>query len=265
MTGKIKSILSARIVHSWLWLLALLGAWELASQLGIVNNFLLPPFSKVIINMISQITTGKLGIQAFNSLLIIFEGFGLSLIMAIIITLVCSWSKSAEALFATLSTVFSPLPAVALMPLIIMWFGISTSAMLVIIIHGVLWALIRHLLDGIRAIPKLYYEWCDNIELSPIRKFTQVICFAILPELIAGIRVGWGRAWRALIGAEMVFGMIGKLGGLGYFIYNARAYANITNVMSGVVVIVIIGITIEMFLFKQLEKHTVRKWGMIRE
>jgi NitT/TauT family transport system permease protein len=136
--------------------------------------------------------------------------------------------------------------------------------MLAIIVHGVLWALVRHLVDGIRAIPKIYYEWGDNIELSPLKKFTGVLFFAILPELIAGIRVGWGRAWRALIGAEMVFGMIGSLGGIGYYIFNARAHANITNVMSGVVIIIIIGVVVESFLFNQLERHTIIKWGMIR-
>ena len=92
-----------------------------------------------------------------------------------------------------------------------------------------------------------------------------MIFFAVLPDLIVGLRVGWGRAWRALIGAEMIFGMIGALGGLGYYIYNARAYANITNVMSGIIVIVIIGVIFESVLFKQLEKRTIMKWGMTRE
>ena len=233
--------------------------------MNLVNNYLLPPFSKTVLNMISQISTGTLGVQALNSLLVILGGMGIALILAIGITLLSSWSTALETLFVTLSTVLNPLPALALMPLIILWFGINNGAMLAIIVHGVLWALARHLLDGIRTIPRVYYEWCDNIELSPMRKFTGMIFFAVLPELIVGIRVGWGRAWRALIGAEMIFGMIGALGGLGYYIYNARAYANITSVMSGVIVIVIIGIVFESVLFTQLEKHTIKKWGMVRE
>lgn len=262
---KVSRFLSNKTLQSWLWLAALLGVWELASRLKLVNNYLLPPFSGVIANMFRELASGRLAIQVLNSLSIILWGFALALVLAVAITLLCSWLKPAETLFATLSTVFNPLPAIALMPLIILWFGIKTEAMLAIIVHGVLWALVRHLLDGIRAIPKVYYEWSDNIELSPLRKFTDVLLYAILPELIAGIRVGWGRAWRALLSAEMIFGMIGALGGLGYYIYQARAYANIANVMSGVVIIVIIGIIFESVLFNQLEKRTVKKWGMMRE
>ena len=189
----------------------------------------------------------------------------LALVLAIIITLLCSWIRLVETLFTMLSTVFNPLPAIAIMPLIILWFGVSTGAMLAILVHGVLWALVRHLLDGIRTMPKVYYEWSDNIELSPIKKFTSVLLYAVLPDFIAGIRVGWGRAWRALLGAEMIFGMIGTLGGLGYYIYNARAFANIASVFSGIIIIVIIGVVFESIIFSQLENRTIKKWGMIRE
>jgi len=146
-----------------------------------------------------------------------------------------------------------------------MWFGISNGAMVAIICHAVIWALLTHIISGFHAIPIVYREWSRNIGLSPYQTFTGVIIFSIMPDIIAGIRVGWGRAWRALIGAEMVFGMIGSLGGLGYYIFTNRAYANMPRVMAGVVVIIIIGIIIESVLFKQLEKHTVKKWGMVRE
>jgi NitT/TauT family transport system permease protein len=63
----------------------------------------------------------------------------------------------------------------------------------------------------------------------------------------------------------MVFGMIGTMGGLGFYIYSARALANLANVMSGVVAIVIIGILVETLLFGQIEKRTIRKWGMSHE
>ena len=262
---KLRQWLSVKTVQSWLWLAALLTVWEVSSRLGWINNFLLPPFSQVVLNSIKQILMGDLGRQTFNSLLIIIEGIAISLVGAVIVSLLSSWLTPIETLFTTLSTVFDPLPAIALMPLIILWFGISTGAILTIVVHSVFWSLVRHLLDGIRAIPKVYYEWCDNIELSPLRKFSGMMFYAVLPELIVGVRMGWGRAWRALLSAEMVFGVIGSLGGIGYYIYNARAYSNITNVMSGVVIIVIVGIIIESFLFTQLEKYTIRRWGMIRE
>lgn len=265
MSIKIKRFITNKTAQSWLWLVALLGVWELSTRLGLVNTFLLPPFSDVVVNMYGQMLSGDLGIQALNSLYVILLGTVIALGMAAIITLLSSWLKPVESLFSMLSMVFNPVPAIALMPLIIMWFGIGMGAMLAIIVHGVLWALLQQLINGIRSIPKVYYEWSENIELSPMRKFTGVIFYAILPELIAGIRIGWGRAWRALLAAEMIFGMIGGIGGIGYYIYNARAFARIDNVMSGVLIIVFIGIIFETILFNQWEKRTVKKWGMMRD
>jgi NitT/TauT family transport system permease protein len=257
--------LKNKTAQSCLWLAALLALWEIAARAGLVNRNLLPPFSDVAVRLAREIFGGKLGEQTLNSLWVIACGFAISFVLAIVITALCAWSSPAESLFNTLSTVMNPLPAVALMPLIIMWFGINIGAMLAIIVHGVLWALVRHLLDGIRAIPQTYREWGRNIELSPHKMFAHIIVFSVLPELLAGIRVGWGRAWRALISAEMIFGMIGEKGGLGFYISQNRAYANITNVMGGIVIIVIVGIAVESLLFSQIEKHTVRKWGMADE
>jgi len=260
-----KKLLRNKTAQSWLWLAALLVAWESASRLGLANAHILPPFSKVAAAMLRELFAGKLGLQMLNSLLMILAGFLLSFAFSVIITALCVWLQPVESLFNMLSTVMSPLPAVAIMPLIIMWFGINTPAMLALIVHGVIWVLLRHLLDGLRSIPPVYREWGKNIGLSPRRMFTDIFVFAIMPEFIAGLRVGWGRAWRALLSAEMVFGMIGSLGGLGYYIYTARAYANLKNVMAGVVIIIIIGILVETLLFSQIERRTVRKWGMTHE
>ena len=261
----VKTLLTNKIVQSCLWLFVLLITWELAARLGLVNTYILPAFSKVVAQIFKEFFTGKLGLQTLNSIKIIFMGFLLSFGLAVFITLLCAWISPFESLFNTLSTIMSPLPSVAVMPLVIMWFGIGTGAMMVLIVHGVLWALVRHMLDGLRSIPRIYHEWGKNIGLSPWRMFTGILIFAIMPEFIAGVRVGWGRAWRALISAEMVFGMIGSLGGLGFYIYTNRAYANMTNVMAGVIVICVIGIIMESVVFKQIERRTVQKWGMSRE
>jgi NitT/TauT family transport system permease protein len=254
-----------KTVQSWLWLIVVIFVWELSARLGLVNAYILPAFSKVAVRMAGELFTGKLGIQTLNSMSIIFMGFLLSFGIAVLVSVLCVWLPPIESLFNMLSTIMSPLPSVAVMPLVIMWFGIDTGAMMVLIVHGVLWALVRHMLDGLRSVPQIYREWGRNIGLPPWRMFTGILIFAIMPEFIAGVRVGWGRAWRALISAEMVFGMIGTLGGIGFYIYTNRSYANLTNVMAGVVVICVIGIIMESVVFKQIERRTIQKWGMARD
>jgi len=257
-----KNFLTNKTAQMWLWLIFLLLAWELASRLGWVHTHILPPFSRVAANTFNELFAGRLGVQVLNSMSIILVGFFLSFTLATVITALSMWLQPIDSLFNTLSTIMNPVPTIALMPLIIMWFGIDTGAMLVLMAHSILWALIRNLLDGLRSVPPMYREWGKNIGLSPWQMFTDIVVPAIMPHFLAGVRIGWGRAWRSLISAEMIFGMIGGFGGLGFFIYTARAFANFTRVMSGVVVIIIIGILFETLLFGQIEKHTIRKWGM---
>ena len=244
-----------------LWILVILLVWEMVTQLGLVNSYVLPPFTRVARQMAQQIIDGKLGYQILNSLYIVFGGMILSFLLAIVTSILCIYSKIVESFVAAVCTVMNPLPGIAILPLIMLWFGIGDGAMLILIIHGVLWPLVTNLLTGFKAIPQVYREWGINIGLSPFRMFTDIYINAVISYVISGLRVGWGRAWRALISAEMVFGMIGSLGGVGYYIYQNRAYANMTNVMVGVLVIILVGLIMEQGFFCIIEKKTIGKWG----
>ena len=248
-----------------IWLIAIVAAWELSTRAGWVNGYILPPFSNVCAALYKGLFGGRLGRQTLSSLRVVFIGFALSFALAVLTTLLCTVSRWTSSLFDTLATILMPLPSIAVLPLIIMWFGIDKKAVYILIVHGVLWTMARHLLDGLRSVPKIYIEFGRNIALPPHRMFFGIVIFAIMPELLAGLRTGWGRAWRALISAEMVFGMIGAAGGLGYFIYIGRAYARILDVFVGIIVIAGVGILAEHFVFSQIERMTTRKWGMTHE
>lgn len=244
-----------------IWTIAILCLWELVSRTGLVNTYILPPCSQIVRQAFVELFKGKLMFQILNSLYVVLIGFIISFVVAAVVTLGCSCSKVFESFFSTLCTLFNPLPGMAVLPLIIMWFGIGNGAMLMLIVHGVLWPLVTNLLAGIRTVPQIYKEWAKNINMTPFQIYKDIYVFSVMPYVLSGLRVGWGRAWRALISAEMVFGMIGSLGGVGYYIYTNRAYANTTNVMVGVLIIIVIGVTVESFLFRMIEKHTVDKWG----
>lgn len=257
-----KKIKLSKSVQTILWTIAILCVWELVTRTGLVNTYILPPFSNVVRQAFVELFEGKLLIQILNSLYVVLIGFAISLAITVLVTLGCTFSKIFDSFFSTLCTLFNPLPGMAVLPLIIMWFGIGNKAMLMLIVHGVLWPLVSNLLAGMRSIPKIYTDWGKNINMSPIQIFKDIYLLYVMPYVISGLRVGWGRAWRALISAEMVFGMIGSLGGIGYYIYTNRAYANTTNVMVGVLMIIVIGVTVESFVFRTIEKYTVEKWGM---
>jgi len=251
--------------QTFLWTIAILIIWETLSRVGLINSFLLPSCGEVFQKLHEEILSGDFFLQVFNSFYMIVAGFAISAFFAGIIITLCVCSKVFTSLIKTICTLMTPLPGVAIMPVIIMVFGIDTKAMLVLMMHSVMWPLIINILGGINLIPKTITEYASNIELSKIRMFSDVYIFAIMPCIISGLKIGWGRSWRALISAEMVFGMIGNLGGVGYYIYTNRAYGNMTKVMVGVVTVIIIGIMVENVLFGLLEKFTVKRWGMNNE
>lgn len=255
--------------HQWLqsliWVTLLLLIWQIVTELGLANRFLLPSFSDVVRELYNQMCTGKIISQIINSIRMIMVGFSVSIIIAFILILLCTYSKIFNSFIKTLCIILTPLPGVAILPIIIMFFGINETSMVVLMAHSVLWPLVINVLGGIKAIPKYYTEFGKNLELNPVKTLVCINVFSVMPYIISGLRIGWGRAWRALISAEMVFGMIGKLGGIGYFIYTNRAYGNMTRVMVGVLVVIILGIIFDVAVFGTIEKLTVRKWGMQNE
>jgi NitT/TauT family transport system permease protein len=252
-------------VQSILWVILLLSIWQIISILGLLPAYFLPRFSDVLITLLQELFSGKLTLQVLNSIWMVLFGFLVSFVIVVIMVILSMWLKAFRNLFSTLVTIFNPLPSMALMPLIILWFGINTTGILVLIAHGVVWSMYRHIKDGISSIPKVYNEFADNIELSVFQRILGIVVFAIMPELVASLRIAWGRSWRALISAEIAFGAIGNLGGVGFYISMGRVYGKMERVMAGVLVIAVIGILMESLVFNQIEMHTIKKWGMTND
>ncbi len=252
--------------HVWLqsviWTAVFLLVWQVVTSLNLANRYLLPPLSKVCEELYKQIIFGNMLDQILNTMKMILIGFSISVFLGLLLVFLCTISRVINSMVRTICVVFTPLPGVAILPVIIMIFGIRETSMIVLMVHSVLWPFVINMLGGIKAIPPQYKEFGRNLELNPLKTVISIHIFSIMPAIISGLRIGWGRAWRALISAEMVFGMIGTLGGIGYFIYTNRAYGNMTRVMAGVLVVIILGIFFDVAVFNTIEKLTIRKWGM---
>lgn len=258
----IKKYVNSSLIQNIFWTSIILICWELFSRLNILNSYIIPPFSKVFMTLISEIRNGELFVKTFNSLYMVIYGYIISIACSFLVAFLCIKSKIIKSFSMTLCTNLTPLPGVAVLPVIILFFGINQKAMLALMLHSVIWPMIINILQGIDVIPNIYVDYGRNLELSKIRMMKDIYLCAIMPNILTGLRVGWSRAWRALISAEMVFGMIGNVGGIGYYIYTYRAYGNMANVMSGIIIIMLIGILAESLFFRLLEKNTVKRWGL---
>jgi NitT/TauT family transport system permease protein len=245
-------------------ILLLSAAWEIGVRVSGVSPLLLPPLSIVLSALAEGIISGELTDRVLFSLLIIAEGLGIGFFVSLLLAGAARVNQRLSDFVESLAALFHPLPGIAVLPLVILWSGTGTLAVVLIIVHSVLWPLTTNLSAGFTSVPAHLSDVARNYRLSPGQLLFHLYLPAALPFLIAGIRIAWARAWRALIAAEMVFGAVGARGGLGWFIFQRRVFMDTTGLFAGIITVMLIGILVEELVFERLERLTIRRWGLSR-
>jgi len=243
------------------WIALILIIWQLAATVGGISSLLLPGPGEVASTLTDSFLHGDLAYQLYYSLKVILIGILIAVAAAILLALASQKYLMIAGLAKVLSAIGHPLPALALLPLVIIWFGTGDASIIAIIVHSALWPVLINLNAGFQAVPQIYLDIGKNLELSPLEIAYEIKLKASLPYLISGVKIAFARSWRALIGAEMVFGAIGLKGGIGWFIFKQRTFMNTSGLFAGIIVVILTGLLIERFLFDFIEKRTVRKWG----
>lgn len=244
------------------WVAVLLAVWELSVKLSGVSPLLFPAIEDVAVTLWNSFTAGDLLYQSLFSLWMIVLGLGIGLVLAFVLALLSVRYRVAEDLIDTVSAIAHPLPGIAVLPLVIMWFGTGTGAVTAIIVHACLWPMLLNLVAGFRAAPAIFTDIGRNLSMKQFAITCEILIPASCSYLISGAKIGWARAWRALISAEMVFGAIGSKGGIGWYIFKQRTFMNTAGLFAGILVVIIIGMLVEDLLFSRLERGTIQKWGM---
>lgn len=199
-----------------------------------------------------------------NSLLSIVKGLGIGAFLALIFSGLSVISTTFNAIYNLIVSVFDLLPGVALLPILMITIGANDTSILILVIHSVVWPMSRNIIDGFKTTPAIYIESGKNIGLNRIGLVFGVYIPSSFANILSGIKVGWARAWRGLISAEMIFGAA-QSAGIGVFINNARTtWIDYPALYAAIVLIIVVGIIVEYGIFQTIERLTVRKWGMVR-
>lgn len=243
------------------WLVLVLAVWELTARFSGVSPMVLPPVTAVFRTLVSSLADGTLFANIALSLGLIAAGLLTGGFLGLLLAVSAARWRAAGSFVDTMLLIFHPLPGIALFPLIILWFGVGYLSIVILIVHSVLWPMVTNLLSGFRSLPDIYRLVGRNYELKPPAFSVHILIPGSFPHFLSGLKIGWARAWRALISAEMVFGAAGGLGGLGWFIFKRRVFMDTPGIFSGLIVIIIIGMLVEDLVFAVLEQKTVRRWG----
>ena len=244
------------------WCLLLLAVWELWVKLSGVSPMLFPPVEEVLVTLWEDLVYGNLLWQTLSSLWLIGSGLAIALAVSLAAGLLSVHSKLAASFLDTLTVLAHPLPGLALLPLIIMWFGAGTRAVLAVIVHSALWPMLLNLTAGFSSVPEIYLDAGRNLSMGPAAITLEIRLRASMGYLLSGLKIGWARAWRALISAEMVFGAVGSGGGVGWYILNQRTFMDTAGLFAGILLVILIGIFVEDGCFSALENRTLKRWGM---
>jgi len=244
-------------------LAVLLIVWELYAR-WLNNALLFPTFSETVRVFLHDIGNGVLIDRTFTSLRTLALGYGLGLALAALFTTFAVASGVGTRILSTFTAMFNPLPAIALLPLALIWFGLGTPSLVFVIVHSVLWAVALNTLSGFRSVPETLRMSGRNIGLKGARYVGLILMPAAFPSILAGLKIGWAFAWRTLVAAELVFGVSSRSGGIGWYIFEARNDLDTATVFSGLLTVILIGLFVESVIFRALETRTVNLWGMQR-
>jgi len=244
-------------------LLFLAVVWELYAR-WLANPLLFPSFSDTIATFAGDVIDGTIPDRVSTSVWSLLLGYGTGLALAGLLTTFAVSTRFGTDLLTTLTSMFNPLPAIALLPLALIWFGLGTGSLVFVIVHSVLWAVSLNTLVGFRSVPETLRMSGRNYGLSGMRYVLLILIPAAFPAILAGLKIGWAFAWRTLIAAELVFGVSSRSGGLGWYIFEARSELDTPRVFSGLLAVIIIGLFVESVIFRAIEARTVQRWGMQR-
>lgn len=262
-----KPLTLAEKIYNQTWLrkvfiiVVLATGWQLYA-LWLDNSLLVPTFADTVRALIEDVASGTIPSRALSSIEVLLVGFAAGTVLAGLLTVFAISTRIGTDFLETMTAMFNPLPAIALLPLALIWFGLGAGSLIFVLVHSVMWAVALNTLAGFRSVSTTVRMVGRNYNLSGLRFVGKILIPAAFPSILAGLKIGWAFAWRTLIAAELVFGVSSGQGGLGWYIFESKNQLNIPEVFAGLLTIIMIGLAVENVIFRFVETRTVQRWGM---
>ena len=237
----------------WVLPLLLLVIWQVSAQQSWLSNRILPEPLAVAKAFWNLSISGEIFIHAKTSLWRAGAGFVIGGGLGLLLGLLTGTFRSAETLLDTSLQMIRNIPALALIPLVILWFGIDETAKLFLVSVGVFFPVYLNTFHGIRAVDHGLIEMARSYGLSGWALYRDVIFPGALPSILVGVRFALGLVWVLLIVAET----ISAQAGIGYMTMNAREFLQTDVVLVGILLYALLG-KIADILSRALEHYWLR-------
>ncbi len=259
--GPLELLWQSGFFRKSLLIVALAIIWEAYAR-HLDNPLLFPTLSDTLTALYDRFADGVLPARIWTTLKVLVTGYVAGTVLAAILTVVAINTRIGTDFLETMTAMFNPLPAISLLPLALIWFGLGPASLVFVLIHSVLWAVALNTHAGFLGVSRTLRMVGANYGLTGLSYVFRILIPAAFPSILTGLKIGWAFSWRTLIAAELVFGVSSGQGGLGWFIFENRNLLDIPSVFAGLLTVIVIGLIVENLVFQTIERRTLQKWGM---
>lgn len=252
-----------KIIGSVLFAVGLIALWQLlyvaaTDWFDWAKPYAVPHPLGVWKSICALTVNGTLLSAVASSMLRVLAGFAISIVIGIILGILIIQSEYLARNLKPLILGIQTLPSICWVPFAILWFGLGESAIIFVVVMGSTFSIAIAVESGVKNVPPIYIRAARTMGVTGQKMYTRVIFPAALPSFVSGLKQGWSFAWRALMSGEVMSASVG----LGFTLMVGRDLADINQVMTVMLVIILIGIIIDKGIFSTAERRILRKRGL---
>ena len=249
-----KSILAKKIA----FYIILVIIWQAISMSDIWPNNIFPSPYEVGEDLAYMASDGSLFFGIGTTLMRLVVGLGIAIAGGIVLGIFMARIETVNQTIGSLVLGLQSIPSIAWVPLAILWFGLTDGGIIFVTAIGAMFAVTINTYTGIKNIDPHYVEAARNMGAKGTQLITNVLIPAAFPYMISGFKQGWAFAWRGVIGAELLFSFLG----LGFLLNVGRQLNEVSQVIAIMLVIMLIGMAVDGFVFKKIENKVMSRWGL---
>jgi NitT/TauT family transport system permease protein len=222
----------------------LIGLWQIVATSGWVNPGLMPTPGQVASKLVELLFNGRLAVDILKSTQRVTLGVALGIAAAVPVGFLIGWYKGARTFLDPLINFFRALPPIALIPLVVVYFGIDEPAKVVILFYASFFAAVIVMYEGVSQISPIYIKVARSLGANDWEIFSRVIVPMTTPHILTSVRVALGVAWATLVASELVAAQQG----LGALIQSAGSFFQLDVIYVGIVCIGTVALSMDMAL-----------------
>lgn len=248
------------LLSACLFFLLALVAWQALFLAKFWSPVLVPSPVSVGRYLYEAAVEGTLGDATLVTMRRLLLGYGFGIALGLPLGLLTARFRIAKDTLGLVALGLQTLPSVCWVPLALLWFGQSETAMFFVVVMGTLWSMIIATDNGVRNVPPIYARAARTMGSSGLQLWFRVMLPASLPYIVSGMKQGWAFAWRSLMAAEIYVTILSGFG-LGNLLHYGRELNAMDQVIGIMFVIIVIGLLADKILFSPGEKFLHRRWG----